>query len=202
MFGQLRTACMMLLVFTVLTGLVYPLVVTAAGQALFPRQANGSLIVHGGKTLGSDLIGQPFDDPRYFWGRPSATTPQPYNAAASTGSNFSIGNPDQLKAVADRVAKLKQADPELKEPIPADLVTASGSGLDPHITPAAAAIQIPRVARSRHMDVSRVRALVDEMTETRQWWLFGMPRVNVLRLNLALDGIRDEGRGRSWKDAI
>ncbi|HUN80200.1 MAG TPA: potassium-transporting ATPase subunit KdpC [Phycisphaerae bacterium] len=202
MFGQLRTACMMLLVFTLLTGLAYPLAITAAGQALFPRQANGSLIIHGGKTLGSDLIGQPFDDPRYFWSRPSATTPQPYNAAASTGSNLSIGNPDQLKAIADRVARLRQADPELKEPIPADLVMASGSGLDPHISPAAADIQISRVARVRHMDVTAVRQLVEEMTETRQWWLFGMPRVNVLRLNLALDGIRDEGPGHSWKDAI
>lgn len=202
MLGQLRVACMILLVFTLLTGLAYPLFITAVSQALFHREANGSLIVHAGKTLGSDLIGQPFDDPKYFWSRPSATTPQPYNAASSSGSNLSIGNPDQLKAIADRVARLKASDPELKGPIPADLVTASASGLDPHISPEAAAIQIHRVAKARNLDARAVIALVEQMSETRQWWILGEPRVNVLKLNLALDGITDDGVHRSWKDAL
>ena len=200
MFAQFRVACMVLLVFTVLTGLVYPLAVTLVSYGLFHRQSEGSLIVQGGKIIGSSLIGQPFDDPKYFWGRPSATTPYPYNAAASSGSNLSIGNPDQLKAIADRVALLRQADPSMKGPIPADLVTASASGLDPHISPAAADFQIARVARARHLDTREVAAIVERATETRQWWLFGEPRVNVLRLNLALDGIRDEPIPHSWKD--
>jgi K+-transporting ATPase ATPase C chain len=171
-------------------------------QGLFLRQANGSLIVHDGKTLGSDLIGQPFDDPKFFWGRPSATTPYPFNAASSSGSNLAIGNPDQLKAIAERVAKLRQADPTNKSDVPADLITASGSGLDPHISPAAAAYQVGRVARARHMEPRDVAAMVDRATETRQWWLFGEPRVNVLRLNLALEGIKVEKVPHSWKDPL
>lgn len=189
MLKQLKTSAMMLLVLTVLTGVVYPLFITGVAQVVFPAKANGSLIVRDGKTFGSELIGQPFDDPKYFWGRPSATTPYPYNAASSSGSNHGIGNPDQLKAIADRVARLRQTDPENKEPIPADLVTASASGLDPHISVAAAQVQVPRMARVRGVSEESVRTLVDQYTEGRQFGILGEPRVNVLELNLALDAV-------------
>lgn len=188
MTAHLRPALMCLILFTVITGVVYPLVVTGIAQVLFPFQANGSLIVHDGKVMGSTLIGQPFDDPKYFWGRPSATTPFGYNAGASSGSNLSPTNPDLVKAVQGRVEALRAADPGNTAPVPVDLVTASGSGLDPHISPAAALYQVSRVARERKFSRETVLTLVERHTEGRFWGLLGEPRVNVLALNLALDG--------------
>lgn len=190
MRSQIRPALMALLVFTVLTGLVYPLVVTGIAQLFFPHRANGSLIVRDGRAVGSELIGQPFDDPKYFWGRPSATSPFPYNAAASSGSNLGPSNPALVEAVQARIADLKAADPANTQPIPVDLVTASASGLDPHISIAAALYQVPRVARARGMSEVDVIALVDQYTEGRQLGFLGEPRINVLLLNLALDEIK------------
>jgi K+-transporting ATPase ATPase C chain len=172
----------------VLTGVAYPLVVTAIAHLVFPGQANGSLILKDGKSIGSMLIGQPFDDPKYFWSRPSATSPFADNAANSAGSNLGPTNPDLVKAVQGRIDALRAADPGNTALIPVDLVTASGSGLDPHISPAGARYQVPRVAKARGLDEARVRDLVAQYTEGRQWGLFGEPRVNVLQLNLALDG--------------
>ena len=188
MAAHLRPALMSLLILTVITGVVYPLVVTGIAQMAFPSQANGSLIVKDGKVVGSALIGQPFDDPRYFWGRPSGTSPFPNNAAASSGSNLSPTNPALIAAVQGRVEALRPADPTNKAAVPVDLVPASGSGLDPHISPAAALYQVSRVARERKLAPDAVRALVDQHTEGRFLGLLGEPRVNVLALNLALDG--------------
>ncbi len=190
MRAQLRPAIMALLILTILTGLMYPLAITGIAQAIFPHQANGSLMIKDGRAVGSALIGQPFDDARYFWSRPSATSPFPYNAAASSGSNLGPTNPALIQAVQTRIAALKAADPENTALIPVDLVTASGSGLDPHISPAAADYQVRRVARARGMDESVVRRLVAEQTEGRQFGLLGEPRVNVLKLNLTLDAAR------------
>jgi K+-transporting ATPase ATPase C chain len=187
MLSELRPAVLILLVLTIVTGVVYPLVVTAIGQIVFPDQANGSLIERDGKVLGSSLIGQPFSDPKYFWPRPSATGPVPYNAGASSGSNQGPLNPALTEAVTGRIEALRAADPGQTEAVPVDLVTASGSGLDPHISPAAAAYQVPRVAHARGLPDDRVRALVAEHTEGRQLGILGEPRVNVLLLNLALD---------------
>jgi K+-transporting ATPase ATPase C chain len=178
-----------LLVFSVLTGLIYPFVVTGIAAVCCARQAQGSLIRQGDHLLGSSLLGQPFDDPKYFWSRPSATTPQPYNGASSTGSNLGPTNPAQIDAVKAQLAALQQADPDNKLPVPVDLVTASGSGLDPHISPAAAEYQLARVARVRGIDPSRLRALIAAHTQSRQWGVLGEPRVNVLELNLALDAL-------------
>ncbi len=186
---QIRPALMAILIFTLLTGVIYPLAVTGVAQLVFPRLANGSLIVRNGQTGGSDLIGQQFDDPKYFWGRPSATSPFPYNAAASFGSNLGPANPALLEAVQVRIANLKAADPTNTQPIPVDLVTASASGLDPDISIAAALYQVPRVARVRGMSETAVRLLVDQFTQGRQFGFLGEPRVNVLELNLALDGL-------------
>ncbi|HEY7041491.1 MAG TPA: potassium-transporting ATPase subunit KdpC [Methylomirabilota bacterium] len=187
MIAQLRPALMSLLMLTLVTGVVYPLVVTGIAQVVFPYQANGSLIVKDGKVVGSALIGQPFDDPKYFWGRPSATSPYGYNAGASSGSNLSPTNPALISAVQGRVDALRAVDPDNQAPVPVDLVTASGSGLDPHISPAAALYQVSRVARARKLTPEVVRALVDQHTEGRQLGFLGEPRVNVLALNLALD---------------
>jgi K+-transporting ATPase ATPase C chain len=187
---QIRPALMLILIFTVLTGLLYPLVVTGIAQLVFPAQANGSLIVQDGQTVGSKLIGQPFDNPKYFWGRLSATGPYPYNAAASSGSNLGPTNPALLEAVKARIAALKAADPSNTRLIPVDLVTACGSGLDPDISIAAALYQIPRVAKARGLSESAVRTLVDKFTRGRQLGFLGEPRVNFLELNLALDGVK------------
>lgn len=187
MAAQLRSALMVFFILTILTGVAYPLAVTGLAQLLFPDQANGSLIYKDGKPLGSTLIGQPFDDPKYFWGRPSATAPFPYNAAASSGSNLGPTNPVLPEAVKTRVAALKAADPGNDAPVPVDLVTASGSGLDPHISPAAAEYQVRRVARARGRQEAFVRTVVSQHTEERQLGMLGERRVNVLTLNLALD---------------
>lgn len=187
MAAQLRSALMMFFILTILTGVAYPLAVTAIAQLLFPHQANGSLISKDGKPIGSTLIGQPFDDPEYFWGRPSATAPFPYNAAASSGSNLGPSNPGLTEAVKTRVAALKAADPGNDTPVPVDLVTASGSGLDPHISSASAEYQVRRVARVRGREEAFVRTVVGQHTEGRQFGMLGEPRVNVLAVNLALD---------------
>ena len=188
MLTHIRPAIVSLALLTVITGVAYPTLVTAIGQVVFSGQANGSLIVKDGKAVGSTLIGQPFDDPKYFWGRPSATTPFGYNAGSSAGSNLSPTNADLIKNVQGRVDALRAADPGNTGPVPVDLVTASGSGLDPHISPAAALYQVARVARARQMSASDVEALVRRHTEGRQLGFLGEPRVNVLALNLALDG--------------
>jgi K+-transporting ATPase ATPase C chain len=179
---------MVLLLLTLVTGVAYPLLVTGIAQVVFPSQAQGSLIVMDGKVVGSRLIGQPFDDPKYFWSRPSATSPFADNAGSSSGSNLSPTNPDLIKAVQGRVDALRAADPGNTTPVPVDLVTASGSGLDPHISPAAALYQVSRVARVRKVDPAAVRQLVERHTEGRSLGFLGEPRVNVLALNLALDG--------------
>jgi K+-transporting ATPase ATPase C chain len=186
---QIRPAVLSLVLMTILTGVVYPLAVTGIAQALFPSQANGSLIVADGKALGSTLIGQPFEDPKYFWSRLSATSPQSYNGTASTGSNQGPLSDALLDAVRGRVEALKAADPTNQRPIPVDLVTASGSGLDPHISPAAARYQVARVARARGIPEATVAALVARHTQGRQWGVLGESAVDVLSLNLALDAI-------------
>ena len=185
--SHVRAALVSLAVLTLVTGIVYPVVVTAIAQLVFPHQANGSLIVKDGKVVGAALIGQPFDDPKYFWGRPSATSPFGYNAASSSGSNLSPTNPALVKSVQERVDALRAADPNNRAPVPVDLVTASGSGLDPHISPPAALYQVNRVAKARKVDPASVRELVERHTEGRQFGFLGEPRVNVLALNLALD---------------
>lgn len=183
----IRPALSLLLAMTLLTGVVYPLLVTGAALAVFPQQAGGSLLYEDGKAVGSRLIGQPFDEPKYFWSRPSATAPFAYNAAASSGSNLGPIEPVLLAAVKERVEKLRQADPGNDAPIPVDLVTASGSGLDPHISPAAADYQVARVARVRGMSEQALREMVTDHTEQRWLGVLGEPRVNVVELNLALD---------------
>ncbi|MBP6180125.1 MAG: potassium-transporting ATPase subunit KdpC [Anaerolineales bacterium] len=187
MKAQLRPAITLLALLTVITGVIYPLTVTGLAQVLFPHQANGSLIVMDGKTYGSELIGQQFDDPKYFWGRPSAAG---YNAAASSGSNLGPMNPSLEEVIQARMDALQSADPNNTLPIPVDLVTASASGLDPHISVAAALYQVSRVAAARGLSEAEVTSLVEKYTEGSQFGIFGEPRVNVLSLNLALDGIQ------------
>jgi K+-transporting ATPase ATPase C chain len=187
MSHPLRQALTVFLLLSLLTGLAYPLAVTALAQLLLPAQANGSLLLRNGQPVGSELIGQPFTDPKYFWSRPSATAPQPYHGLASSGSNLGPTHPALLDAVQARIAALRAADPGNPAPVPLDLVTASASGLDPHISPAAAEYQLARVARRRGLDLQPLRALVARHTEGRTLGLLGEPRVNVLTLNLALD---------------
>jgi len=188
MLSTIRTAILSVLVLTFVTGVAYPLVVTGIAQLLFPQAANGSVIERDGKPVGSALIGQPFSDPRYFWSRPSATAPFPYNSASSGGSNLGPTNPALTDAVKQRIDALRAADPANTAPVPVDLVTASGSGLDPQISPAAAEYQVARVARARGMSADAVRKRVAAATEGRQLGVLGEPRVDVLALNLALDG--------------
>jgi len=189
MWKQLRPAVVILASMTVLTGVLYPLVVTGVAQGLLPHKANGSLIDRNGRTVGSELIGQPFDDPRYFWGRLSATSP-PYNGGASSGSNYGPLNPDLDRVAKARLDALHKADPNNRLPVPVDLVTSSGSGLDPDISVAAALYQVPRVARARGVGEAKVRDLVTRCAENRQLGILGEKRVNVLELNLSLDGVQ------------
>ena len=188
MLSLVRQTILVFVALTIITGVAYPILVTVVSQAAFPHQANGSLVDREGKLIGSELIGQQFDDARYFWGRPSATTPA-YNAAASSGSNLGPTNPAQLEAVRGRVDAMKKANPGQSRSVPIDLVTASGSGLDSHISPAAAEFQVERVAKVRNIDAKVVRELVEHNTAKRQFGILGEPRVNVLEVNLALDGL-------------
>jgi potassium-transporting ATPase KdpC subunit len=190
MLKQTRQAFLLLVAFSLLTGIIYPLVITGLAQVVFPKQANGSVIYRDGKPVGSSLIGQPFNVPEYFWSRPSATSPMPYDAESSGGSNLGPTNTDLVKAVQERIAALKKADPSNNAPIPIDLVTSSASGLDPHISPAAAEYQVERVAKARGLDAQIVRQLVVKHTEGRALGLLGEPRVNVVELNLDLDSNR------------
>jgi K+-transporting ATPase ATPase C chain len=185
--AMLRVALILLVLMTIITGVAYPLAMTGLAKGLFPRQAAGSLVQRGGRTVGSELIGQSFTDPRYFWGRPSATSAAPYDAASSTGSNLGPANPALATAVKSRLDALHAADPGNGQAVPVDLVTASGSGLDPDISVAAARYQIARVARIRGIDETAVRTLVDAQRTGRQFGVLGEPRVNVLKLNMALD---------------
>lgn len=187
MLKELKPALLLFVMLTLLTGLLYPGIVTGVGQLFFARQVQGSVVERDGKPTGSELLGQAFSSPGYFWGRPSATGPMPNNGAVSSGSNLSATNPSLESAVKDRIAALRAADPHNVGPVPVDLVTASASGLDPHISPAAAEYQVERVARARGWDAAAVRALVAAHTQGRTWGFFGEPRVNVLQLNLALD---------------
>ncbi|WP_334005781.1 potassium-transporting ATPase subunit KdpC [Burkholderia gladioli] len=190
MKSMFRPLVVLFAVLTAVTGLVYPAVMTAFGSVAFPWQAGGSLIEQNGRTVGSALIGQPFDAPRYFWGRLSATSPMPYNAQGSSASNLGPTNPALADQVKGRLDALKAAGTDMSQPVPVDLVTASGSGLDPEISPAAAAYQVERVARARGLSADAVRQLVDANTKGRQFGLLGEPRVNVLALNLALDSTK------------
>ena len=190
MKDMLRPLFAFFVVLTLVTGIAYPLVVTGAARALFPAQAAGSLVERDGKAVGSALIGQNFSDPKHFWGRPSATSPMAYNAAASGGSNQGPLNPALIDAVKGRVETLRAADPGNTAPVPVDLVTTSASGLDPHISPAAANYQVTRVAKARGLPVDKVKALVDQETEAPMLGVLGERRVNVLRLNLALESMR------------
>ena len=188
MIKHVKPAIILFVLLSVLTGVIYPALVTGLAQLLFASQANGSQLTdNGGKPMGSSLIGQPFSNPGHFWGRPSATGPFPYNAGASSGLNLGPTNPALVEAVKARIEALTAADPDNKTPVPVDLITASGSGLDPHISPAAADYQINRVAKARHIKLEKLRTLVDANTQSRQWGFLGEPRVNVLTLNLALD---------------
>ncbi|HMU60482.1 MAG TPA: potassium-transporting ATPase subunit KdpC [Gemmatimonadales bacterium] len=187
MRSLVRPALVFVALMTLLLGVLYPAAITGLAQLIFPSQANGSLIVENGKALGSRLIGQPFSAPGYLWPRPSATGPTPYNAAASSGSNLGPSNPALAEAVAGRIAALRAADSTLRSTVPVDLVTTSGSGLDPHLSPAAAAVQVPRIARARGMTPAAVEAVIAANTEGRFLGVFGEPRVSVLLVNLALD---------------
>jgi K+-transporting ATPase ATPase C chain len=188
--NQLRPALILFLTLVLVTGLFYPLVITGLAQVIFPYQANGSLIINNNQVIGSELIGQQFTDPRYFWGRLSATGDHPYNASASGGSNYSVLNPNLESQVRDRLAALEAAEPNNQQAVPVDLVTTSGSGLDPNISIAAARYQASRVARLRGLSIDQVLALIDQHTEDRVLGFLGEPRVNVLELNLALDEIQ------------
>jgi K+-transporting ATPase ATPase C chain len=183
----IRPAVVLFAVLSVVTGVVYPLAVTGVARLAFPAQAGGSLVLKDGKPVGSSLVGQSFSDPRYFWSRPSVTGPMPYNGANSGGSNLGPSNPALVDAVKGRIAALKAADPDNPLAVPVDLVTASASGLDPHISAAAAHYQVARIAKARLLAPAAVQAIVDAHTEQRRFGMLGEPRVNVLALNLALD---------------
>ena len=189
MRSELRAACVLFVTLSLITGGLYPLFVTLVAQTAFPSQANGSVIERDGRAVGSELIGQSFTSPGYFWGRPSATSPAPYNGAASSGSNLAASNPKLLEDVKARMARLRAADPDNRSAVPVDLVTSSASGLDPHISVASARHQVARVARARGLDPQVLERLVENQIEPRTWGLLGEPRVNVLRLNLALDAL-------------
>jgi K+-transporting ATPase ATPase C chain len=199
MLKILRQSLVVLVALTVITGIIYPLAVTGIARGVFPHKASGSLITQKGTAVGSSLIGQPFSDPKYFWSRPSATSPEPYNGAASSGSNLGPTNPALLKAIQQRIAALRAADPGNTQPVPIDLVTASGSGLDPNISPAAAYYQAGRVARARSLSLTDVEALIARFTEGRQLGVLGDPRVNVVQLNLALDSLAKSSLRASTK---
>ena len=186
------TSLLMLLLMTILTGVIYPLAVTSIGEIFFPYQSNGSIIEFTGKKIGSKLIGQHFSDPKYFWGRPSATSPNPYNASASSGSNLGPSNPALFVALKDRVDVLRSKNNQNSNLVPVDLVTSSASGLEPHITPASALFQIPRIAKTRNIEEKQIKILVDRFTEERTIGILGEKRVNVLLLNLALDQVNKE----------
>jgi potassium-transporting ATPase KdpC subunit len=188
MWNQLRSATLLLIIMTLLTGVIYPWLITGVAQVIFPSQANGSVITKDGQAIGSELIGQEFTDPRYLWGRPSATGPIPYNAAASTGSNYAATNSAQVDAVQQRTTKFKNAGKTMA--IPIELVTASASGLDPHLSPAAALFQVERIAAARQVPVAKIESLTREHIEPRTFGILGEPRVNVLRVNLALDRLQ------------
>ncbi len=187
MIAHFRPCLVLFVLFTLLTGVAYPALITVIAQTVFHHQANGSVIMRDGKAVGSELIGQTFDDPSYFWGRPSATGPTGYNAAASSGSNLGPTNPALLDAIKARVEAIRVAHPDQTRSVPVDLVTASASGLDPHISPAAAEFQVGRVAKARNLSEDAVQALIVSHTEGRSLGIMGEPRINVLRLNLALD---------------
>ena len=188
---QIKNSILFVAVFTVLCGLLYPGVMTLVGQLVFPRQASGSMIVVSGKTVGSELIGQPFDDPKYFWSRPSATSPFAYNASNSSGSNLGPTNPAFISSIKTNVDAMRKGNPDKADaPVPMDLVTASGSGLDPHISPAAAEYQAVRVAKARKMDLAKVEGLIAQNTQNRWLGFIGDPGVNVVKLNLALDSLK------------
>ena len=193
---HLRTSIIAIVLFTVLTGVFYPFLVTGIAQLVFPSKANGSLLKNNGKVFGSELIGQSFSDPKYFWSRPSATGPFAYNAGASSGSNYGPINKTYLDGVKKRIQDLKAVDSSNTQPVPADLVTASGSGLDPHISIAAALYQLPRVARIRNLNQDKLHSMVVQYTEGRQLGFLGEPRVNVLKLNLALDAMQSPSGGK------
>ena len=190
MVSEIRPALIVFVMLTVVTGVIYPGAVTLVGQVFFGPEASGSVIEQDGRAVGSSLLGQPFTSPKYFWSRPSATSVHPYNGASSGGSNLGPTNPALESAVRARVAALRAADPGNSQPVPADLVTASGSGLDPHISPAAADYQVARVARERGLDEAQLRKLVQDATEGRTFGVLGEPRVHVLKLNLALDALK------------
>ncbi|MBS1155199.1 MAG: kdpC [Proteobacteria bacterium] len=190
LFAELRPALRLFLVLSLITGLIYPMLITGIAQGIFAHEANGSLILRDGKAVGSALIGQPFSDAKYLWGRPSATAPQPYNALASSGSNLGPLNPALADAVKARIDTLRTAQPAQLGPVPQELVTASASGLDPHVSPQAALWQLDRIARARSIPASQVRAIMDKYTELPTLGLFGETRVNVLQVNLALDELK------------
>lgn len=189
---QIKTAISLLVLLTILTGLLYPVIITAIGQLLFPWKANGSMLQQNGRTIGSELIGQSFTAMNYFWGRPSATPSFPYNATSSTGSNLGPSNPAFFTIVKKRIEIYKQVDLQNTVPIPIDLVTASGSGLDPEISPAAAFYQIPRIAKARGLSAESIRHLIKSLLQRRTFGFLGEPRVNVLELNMALDRLQNQ----------
>ncbi|MDR3491659.1 MAG: potassium-transporting ATPase subunit KdpC [Gammaproteobacteria bacterium] len=197
--NQLKTALILLVSFTIITGLIYPIAVTGIVQLLFPKQANGSLIEQNGKTVGSLLIGQSFTSPNYFWGRPSATSPYPYNGENSSGSNMGSSNTDFLATVKNRIAHLHEFDTQANHLVPVDLVTASGSGLDPEISPLAAFYQVPRIAKLRHLSEKDIQELIQSLIQKRTLGILGEPRINVLQLNLALDNLRNDDARKTPK---